>query len=190
MIRKFIFRMVMLGLLLLAALAAVGWFYPEKFLLADSGPVTADALIVLGGGSHERPLKAAKLFNDKAAPLVFITGAGDDQTNRQMLILNGVPDRDIVVEGKSLTTAENAKFTIKLLRARHIRSAILVTSWYHSRRSLKCFEHYAPEITFYARPSYYGYAEKDWARLGINKRMRLEFLKLPGYWLWYGVNPF
>ena len=189
MIRKFIFRAVLVGLLMFGLLAAVAWFYPGRILCVDSGPVTADAIIVLGGGVHERPLRAAQLFAEHAAPQVIITGAGDDQINRQLLLKNGVPVAAIQVENKSLTTRENAQFTIKLLRAQHIHSAILVTSWYHARRSLAVFEHYGPDIRFYARPSYYGYARNEWSSHGINKHMRLEFLKLPGYWICYGVNP-
>lgn len=190
MIRKILFRFGLLTFLLLLGLGAVAWFYPEKFLLIDSGPCSADCLIVLGGGANERPLRAAQLFHEHAAPKVIVTGAGDDQMNRQLLLRNGVPNRDILVEGKSLTTRENAEFSLRLMRAEGFHSAILVTSWYHSRRSLRVFQHFAPDLTFYARPSYFAYATQDWTRQGINKRMRLEFLKLPGYWVRYGVNPF
>jgi uncharacterized SAM-binding protein YcdF (DUF218 family) len=191
MIRKWIFR-ALIGFVLLTSLAAVvAYFYPEKFLCVDSGKnVSADVIIVLGGGSHERPLRAAELFKQRAAPRIVISGFGDDEINRQILISNGVPAGVIEIEGKSKTTRENAEFTIKLLRAEKIRSAILVTSWYHSRRALKTFEHYAPEIKFYSRPSYFAFAREDWKKLGINKRMRLEFLKLPGYWIRYGIDPF
>jgi hypothetical protein len=34
------------------------------------------------------------------------------------------------------------------------------------------------------------FARKDWKKRGIAKRMRLEFLKLPGYWIRYRVDPF
>jgi uncharacterized SAM-binding protein YcdF (DUF218 family) len=176
--------------ILVAMLAALAWFYPEKFLCVDSGKSSADAIIILGGGSHERPLRAAQLFNQHAAPRIIITGEGDEEINRQLLLEAGVPASAIEVESKSTTTQENAQFTLKLLRAENIHSAILVTSWYHSRRSLKTFEHYAPGLKFYSRPSYFAFAREDWTRLGINKRMRLEFLKLPGYWIYYGVNPF
>jgi len=187
MIRKLIFRTLLIGLVLLGAVA---WFYPAKFLCVDSGPVAADVLIVLGGGTHERPLRAAQLYFEHAAPRVIISGAGDDAINRQMLLDNGVPARAIQVENKSTTTYENAIFTIRLLRAAHVRSAILVTSWYHARRSLRCFQEYAPEIRFYARPSYFGVNRSEWATRGITRHLRLEFLKLPGYWIRYGVNPF
>ena len=38
---------------------------------------------------------------------------------------------------------------------------IIVTSWYHSRRALACFEHYAPDMKFYSRPSYFGYVGRN-----------------------------
>jgi uncharacterized SAM-binding protein YcdF (DUF218 family) len=192
-IRKWIFRIFKMaaGVVMLAALVAlVAWFYPEKFLCVDSGKVSADVIVVLGGGSHERPERAAELFRQHVAPRILITGEGDDGINRQLLISNGVPASAIEVEGKSMTTRENAEFSIKLLRAEKTHSAILVTSWYHSRRALKTFVHYAPELKFYSRPSYFAFARDDWTRLGINKRMRLEFLKLPGYWIRYGIWPF
>ena len=171
-------------------LAISAYFYPEKFLCVESGKVSADVIIVLGGGSHERPLRAAELFKEHAAPRIILTGEGDDQVNRQILLTAGVPDSSIEIESKSTTTRENAEFTVKLLRAEKIQRAILVTSWYHARRAEKTFEHFAPELKFYSRPSYFGFARNDWEKSGITKRMRLEFLKLPGYWVRYGVNPF
>ena len=187
---KWIFRVVIYAGLLVALAAVIAFFYPEKFLCVDSGRMSADVIVLLGGGSHERPERAAELFKAQAASRIIISGEGDDEINRQLLIQAGVPAGAIQLEGKSRTTRENAEFTVKLLRAEKVRRVIIVTSWYHSRRALKCFEHFAPEIKFYSRPSYFAFAREDWTRLGISKRMRLEFLKLPGYWIRYGVNPF
>jgi uncharacterized SAM-binding protein YcdF (DUF218 family) len=189
-VKKIIFRAAAGVFLLLVLLAVAAYFSPQDILTVDSGSVKAGVIIVLGGGSHERPLRAAELFMEKAAPRIIISGAGDDEINRQLLLKAGVPVAAIQVEGKSHTTRENAEFTIKLLRAEKIPSAILVTSWYHSRRALKTFAHVAPDITFYSRPSYFAFARDDWKKLGIIKRMHLEFLKLPGYWVRYGVCPF
>jgi uncharacterized SAM-binding protein YcdF (DUF218 family) len=192
-IRKLIFgvaKVFLLGSALLALVAVVAWFYPEKFLCVDSGPVAADVIVVLGGGVHERPVRAAELFQQHAAPRILLTGAGDDVINLSILRKKGVPLGVIERESDSLTTCENALFSIQRLRAQHVRSVILVTTWYHARRALKTFEHFAPEIKFYSRPSYYAFDRGDWSKPGNFKRMRLEFLKLPGYWLRYGVNPF
>jgi uncharacterized SAM-binding protein YcdF (DUF218 family) len=187
---KKIFKVAIVVVLLVTAIAVLAYFNPEKFLCVDSGKVSADVIVILGGGQHERPERAAELFKQRAAPRILISGEGDDEINRQILIANGVPASAIEVESKSMTTRENAQFSITLLRGQKIHSAIIVTSWYHSRRALKTFEHYAPEIKFYSRPAYYGFATADWGKTGINKRMRLEFLKLPGYWIRYGVYPF
>ena len=192
MIRKLIFRAVIGGILLLTPVAFVAYYYPEKILCADSGKnVSADVIVVLGGGVQEqRADHAAELFRQRAAPRIIITGAGDDEINRHILLQKGVPAGLIEVEGDSTTTRENAEFTLRLLRAEKVQRVILVTSWYHSRRALKTFEHYAPELQFYSRPSYYAFDRADWPHHGCGKRLRLEFLKLPGYWFRYGVNPF
>jgi uncharacterized SAM-binding protein YcdF (DUF218 family) len=189
-VKKLFLRTATALLLLTGLLVICAYYYPEKFICVDSGKVTADVIVVLGGGAHERPLRAAQLFKQHAAPRIILTGEGDATINRQILLQAGVPAAAIEIEGKSTTTRENALFTIQRLRAEKFHSAILVTSWYHSRRALKTFEHYAPDLKFYSRPSYFAFARKDWKRLGINRLMRLEFVKLPGYWLRYGVNPF
>ncbi len=189
-IRKLIKRTVIVVVLLTVATAVAGWLYPEKFLCVDSGPVTADVIVVLGGGLHERPERAAELYQQHAAPRILITGAGDDEINRLILLEHGVPARVIEVEARSKTTQENAEFTLRLLRAENVHRVILVTSWYHARRALKTFEHCAPDLTFYSRPSYFAFAREAWPQRGNARRMWLEFLKLPGYWIRYGVNPF
>ena len=190
MIRKLIFRVILSGVLLAVLVAAVAYFYPEKILCVDSGPVAAEVIVVLGGGNHERPVRAAELFRQHVAPRILLTGAGDDEINRQLLLHAGVPASAIEVENKSQTTQENAEFTVQRLRVENVRRAVLVTSWYHARRAQKTFEHFAPELKFYSRPSYYAFERADWRRSEIAHKMKLEFLKLPGYWIRYGVNPF
>jgi uncharacterized SAM-binding protein YcdF (DUF218 family) len=184
-VKKIVLRILFTLLLAVVALVAVACLFPHQILTLDSGPAKADVIVVLGGGWQERPLRAAELFKEHDAPKIIVTGAGDDQINRLCLIHAGVPDSAIEVESKSTTTRENAEFTIKLLRAENLHSAILVTTWYHSRRALKTFQHFAPDLKFYSCPSYVNSRRKDlpWV---INK----EFAKLPGYWICYGVWPF
>ena len=152
--------------------------------------MSGDVLIVLGGGVKDRPELAAALYEQHAAPLILLSGAGDTTLNRRVLRQNGVPKDAIEMENRSLTTRENALYSIPLLRAAHIHRAIIVTSWYHSRRALKTFQHYAPDITFYSRPAYFEMKHAGWSSNNTSHRMRLEFLKLAGYWGFYGINPF
>lgn len=188
--KRRLIKLFLLLVLLGVALAALAWFFPQPIFTVDSGPVKAEALVVLGGGSHERPSRAAELFKEGAAHTVICSGYGDALANAHRLINLGVPKGLIQLEEKSTNTQQNARQTIALLRAQHLRSVIIVTSWYHSRRALATFRHYAPEIKFYSRPSYFGYQRSEWKPQGVGRLMRGEYLKLPGYWVRYGVWPF
>jgi uncharacterized SAM-binding protein YcdF (DUF218 family) len=174
----------------LALLLSAVFFFPRQVLCVDSGDVQADALVVLGGGSYERPGRAAELFRSGAAPTIIVSGAGDFAVNQGILESAGVPLRAIEVESKSRSTRENAQFSIPLLRALGARRVIIVTSWYHSRRALQTFEHYAPDLQFYSRPGYYAYDSRQWSRTGISGFIPGEYMKLAGYWVCYGVCPF
>ena len=55
---------------------------------------------------------------------------------------------------------------------------------------MACFEHFAPEIKFYSRPSYFGYSLLDWKGRSTRGYMAFEFVKLLDYWVQYGVIPF
>lgn len=145
---------ILIGLLLVAAGLGLGaWLFPRQLLTVDSGPVKAGALVVLSGAGLERPERAVELFQQGEAPLVICSGRGDTSAYEACLIKSGVPAGDILLESQSRTTRESAKLAIAMLNARQIKSAIIVTSWYHSRRALRCFEHYAPSIKFYSRPA-------------------------------------
>ena len=182
---------IFLGLaIVVVVLLALAWFFPQQVLTVDSGPVKADALIVLGGGSHERPQRAVELFKESAAHVIICSGHGDSLPNAKRMMSLGVPGGLIELEDHSSNTQQNATFSIAMLRARHFRSAIIVTSWYHSRRALATFRHYAPEIKFYSRPAYFGYPRSEWKTEGVTKLFRAEYLKLPGYWVRYGIWPF
>ncbi|MGH7940951.1 MAG: YdcF family protein [Limisphaerales bacterium] len=186
---KYFLKIVLILATLAVLLAAALVLFPQTFLCVDSGQVKADVIIVLGGGgTHERPEYAARLFLNHDAPRVMVSGAGDDEINRRILVRAGVPAQDIKVERKSKTTRENARFCDDVLKAKNVKSAILVTSWYHSRRALKTFEHFAPGIKFYSRPAYFNYKSAHWDR-EFSRRVYLEYVKLAGYWVMYGVWP-
>ncbi|HWH70654.1 MAG TPA: YdcF family protein, partial [Candidatus Sulfotelmatobacter sp.] len=188
-------RLVLIGLVLVLALLLAALAWPQRVLCVESGPVEADVIVVLGGGGGDRAKRAAELFLAGAAPRILVSGDGDTESNRRLLIRQGVPAAAIQVEPNSMNTQQNATFSAPLLRraGRDVvhsvpdiasgtgaRRVIVVTSWYHSRRALQCFRHYVPGIQFYSRPSYYGYRRSDWTREGIGRTIRVEYLKLVG----------
>jgi len=178
-----------LGLLLVLLLAGIfAWLFPQQVLTVDSGPVKADVLVVLGGAT-DRAERAAELFKQGDAPKILVSGCGDYASNERLLEKEGVTNKAIILEGKSRTTRENAEFSIPLLRQMGAHRVIIVTAWYHSRRGLACFEHYAPDIQFYSRPSYFAYPKTEWHPKGISGYVKSEYVKLLGYWVCYGVCP-
>lgn len=184
-------KIAIISFALLLLLAAILYFWPQPFLCVDSGAVKADVIIVLGGGddAHERAIRAAEFYNLHAAPRVIVTGAGDAEINRRILVRLGVPASAIIVEDKSKTTRENAEFSFKILEAQNLHAAIIVTSWYHSRRALRTFEHFGQGITFYSRPDYFRYKRASWNN-ELFRHVYWEYIKLPGYWVAYSVCPF
>lgn len=188
--RKTLRRLLLFGALPVVVVCLAAFLFPRQVLVIDDGRTQADAIVLLGGGSGERPTRAAELFRSGIAPRIVVSGAGDAAGNRLLLINRGVPASAIQLETDSKTTRENAQFSIPLLRAAGAKRVVLVTSWYHSRRALKCFRHYGPDITFYSCPSYYGFGRADWSREHLRRRIHAEYIKTLGYWVCYGVCPF
>ena len=174
---------------LLVTLAGAAFLFPQQLLTIDSGPVKADALVVLGG-EDGRAERAAELYQQGAAPAIVVTGYGDCLKNVQLLERKGVPAAAILAEPAALSTLENATKSVPLLRALRAHHVILVTTWYHSRRAVACFEHVAPDMQFFSRPAYTGFEPKPPNRTGYGWHVNYEYVKLAGYWFEYGVCPF
>jgi uncharacterized SAM-binding protein YcdF (DUF218 family) len=159
-------------------LTAGGWIF-----LQVNRPVSRpSAIVVLGGESWTRAQHAARVFATTPAPVVIVTGEGDEYEYRRILLRDGVPKSSIRLESKSTSTRENAMFTIPLLRELKATNVLLVTSWYHSRRTIDCFEHYAPDLKFYSSPTP---RPKDWWPDEYDRtRLWQEYGKI----LYYGVR--
>jgi uncharacterized SAM-binding protein YcdF (DUF218 family) len=176
--------------LVLCPVALAAWFWPEKFLLVEQQPEKADAIVLLGGGGDYRPPRVLELYREGLAPVIIISGKGDAEGMRLWLEDKGVPRLATRLENKSTNTWQNAKFSVTLLREMKAQRVILVTSWFHSRRALACFHKAAPEIKFISLPT----VEDRPGTHPLTKRERwrflYEYIKLAGYTVRYGINPF
>jgi uncharacterized SAM-binding protein YcdF (DUF218 family) len=137
----------------------------------------AQAIVVLGGAisgsnswrpfpdlsdSADRIWHAARLYHAGKAPLVVLSGGSNPasgvrpEAEAMQVFLHdlGVPDSAMLLEKRSLSTYENARFTAALLRKRGIDRILLVTSALHMHRALAHFEeeglHVIPAATDYA----------------------------------------
>lgn len=130
----------------------VGLLLAPRLLLVE-GPVrSADAIVLLGGDDGSRATRAAELFHQGYAPVIIITG--DWEMRPEELVRLGVPSAAILVEDKAQSTAENAEFTLRMMQQRGWSRALVVTSWWHTRRARWCLERYGRDIEWSVQPTW------------------------------------
>lgn len=116
-----------------------------------------DAIVVLAGSAvyKERNSHAAELFREGAAPMVVLTDDGRDagwsdrdkrnlkyvELAKRVLISVGVPEEKIVVLDAPVEgTIDEAKLIVARADGLGLKRILLVTSSYHSSRTLRTFE--------------------------------------------------
>ena len=150
------FKLIIALLLLFLAWMLLAWFAANR-LIVEQPLEHAEAILVLGGSAAyiERTQKAALLFKNGVAPKIFLTNDGTkagwsklEQRNppyvelaEQSLIGQGIPKENIeilptITEG----TQDEANLLAKTAKERDLKSILLVTSAYHTRRTLWTFE--------------------------------------------------
>ncbi|MBI5446368.1 MAG: YdcF family protein [Deltaproteobacteria bacterium] len=101
------------------------------------------------GEGVDRVLEAARLVRTgRARRLVISGGSGDPLRPKaseadllaRFAVEFGVPPGAILVQQRSRTTAEDARFTAPLIREKGIGRFFLVTSAYHMPRAVGCFK--------------------------------------------------
>jgi uncharacterized SAM-binding protein YcdF (DUF218 family) len=142
------------------AIGSLEWRYPPL----REVPAGADAIVVLSAGADPpdevrpravlgaesliRCLQAAEEYRrSKGLPVVASGGSFHPGTPgltlaglmKEFLVGLGVKDEDVIVEGRSRTTYENAVETGKILRARGYDTIVLVTDATHLPRAVRCF---------------------------------------------------
>lgn len=116
---------------------------------------TAQAIVVLGarvlpGGEpgsalRARVERAVALFHEGLAPLLVLSGGvgahppSEAQVMREVATALGVPEEACVLEERSRSTRENARYTSELLRARGITDVVVVSDAYHLFRARRSF---------------------------------------------------
>ena len=125
-----------------------------------------DVVIMLGGGAFpDTPdvsgqgtlcsSPANRLQKELAVPIILSGGqvysdSGPEAVIAKRILMDlGVPEDKIIVEGKSINTTQNAKFSTEIMRERGLNKPILVTSAFHMRRSVLNFAKNGMEVTAY-----------------------------------------
>jgi uncharacterized SAM-binding protein YcdF (DUF218 family) len=154
-----------------------------NFLVVDEEPERADVIIVLSAGT-DRVAQGVKLFQSGYAERILFSGSGSNRMKNQAISL-GVPADRILMEVKSGTTFENAKFSLEIMHSQGFNSAIVVTSAYHTRRSGIIFHQVfrGLDVTICAAPFAPSTPENWWKDSVLTSDVVTEYLKLIWHYL-------
>ncbi len=111
-----------------------------NYLVVDQKPVLADVIIVLSGGNG-RLEQGVRLYKEGYAPKIILSGDWHHYLEQRAISL-GVPSSDLLDDENATTTFGNAYYSAEIMRTNGFKSAIIVTSAYHTRRSSIIFEHF------------------------------------------------
>jgi uncharacterized SAM-binding protein YcdF (DUF218 family) len=201
-----------LKILVVAMILAVVWVVVAPllatYLIVEKPIEHADAIIVLSGSAayKERTRKAAELYKAGASPKIFVTNDGarsgwsrDEQRNipyveleQRELIGNGVlPDAITVLPATVTGTDSEARALASEIDARPVKSLLVVTSAYHTRRALWTFDRllapkgvivgieHPPTGDASPEPAFWWLYTRGWPMVAA------EYVKAIVYWAFY-----
>ncbi|MGO4126574.1 YdcF family protein [Inquilinus sp. YAF38] len=180
----------MLVALVSGGAVAAAFKVSEPLLVVRTALGPADVIVVLGGDGPARAWQAAGLYRQGAAPKVLVTGFGDCENIRRYMMDQGVPGDVIQIECAARSTWENAVFSAPLLSAMGARHAILVTSWFHTRRALACFRQLVPQVEWMSVPVERGESYRQMLGNHHGLSVLAEYVKIGWYSVRYGVVAF
>ena len=176
-----------------------------RFLIIDEPVRPADALVVLAGARVDRWLEAVDLYREGKGKNILLSPGYLEPAEvglrargirypaaadliRDAMVQMGIPAQVItaIPEGVD-NTAHEALFARQIAVDRGWKSVIVVTSPYHTRRSLFAFEREfeGTGIDVQVRGSRYDDVDPDnwWRRRGDFRFVSWELQKLVAYWL-------
>jgi uncharacterized SAM-binding protein YcdF (DUF218 family) len=160
-----------------------------RYLDADTGvgPDHVDLAILFGSESLQAPLVAADIVRAGQADWLLLTGGrkrrtGAEEARRNLSIIEaeGLPTDRILLQEASTTTNESVVLSLPLLAERFgdtgPRSALVVSTWHHSRRAVMTLRRHLPPGVRY---SVFGYdpgraTRPGWARTADGRESVLD----------------
>jgi hypothetical protein len=185
-------RILIVAFLILVALASQA----ARFLVVDE-PVKSDAIVVLAGETNVRPKHALELLRQGVAPRVFLDVKAGDLIYDQRLVeiagkyAAGLPEANQIsvcpIEGSS-TDAE-ADDVGRCLQPLGGHRVLIVTSEFHTRRSLMIFRHrltqYQISVAAARNPDQFGNAwwtHREWAKTTLDEWLKMFWWEAVDRW--------
>jgi uncharacterized SAM-binding protein YcdF (DUF218 family) len=202
--RKVVWGFAFLSTTLLIV-ALHSWWLPVMGAWLDVGetPVHTDYVLVLNGDMNTRPFVAAALVKQGFADQVVITQVKvspqwekspwkpEHEIVREIQLQRGVPaDQLIVLESACDATRDEALVFYKFMQSQPAKTATIVTSNYHTRRTRwvfrEVFGQQSHQLHFVSAPTDF-YNASNWWRMEESFVLYLqECMKFAFYWVYHG----
>jgi len=188
-----ILRVVLMVAIVLACGIAV--FHKSGEYLVLDRPESADALVVLAGDRNDcrflrgldllRQGYAPRMLVDESSDMIFFGRTAVELEDQRLRSLDLKRDQARVCPIKSASTDEETRYVAKCLDADQIRSVLLVTSDFHTRRALSIFQRRLPRYHWSIAACHDGSVFKQswWQRREWAKTSFTEWTKL----IWWNV---
>lgn len=164
-----------------------------SYLVRAEQPAKADLIVVMAGdGYGHRVLKGGELATQGFAPLVLVSGPpgfyGVHEADLAIpfAVRRGYPESLFVPFAHDAhSTAEEARILLAEFNRRQVKSVLIVTSTYHTRRTGKIFRALAPpglEIHVVGSRDEYFTPDAWWRNREGRKTFLYEWLKTISMW--------
>lgn len=167
----------------------------ELFIaLVDNDSIhPSDAIILLEGDGLNRYAEAVRLYKEKLAPKIVFSG-GINQPDYgsypveqvlPLILAEGVPREDVILELKSLQTKQQSEEVLNLCEQNGWKKIILVGSHYHQYRAfltfLKTAKDRNSDLVIYNSPArnLKGFADNPWG--SRVECLEAEFVRIENY---------
>jgi uncharacterized SAM-binding protein YcdF (DUF218 family) len=145
-------------------------------IITLAGGSTADTPSIAGlghpsGETAGRIITAAALHQRYHLPIIIAGGQVNEgsgvesEISKQSLVAIGISEEDIIIENKSRSTMENAKYVKQIIDAKGFSLPILVTSAIHMPRSVQHFDN--QNITVIPYPAAFLTSKKTYLEIGM-----------------------
>lgn len=152
-------------------------FYEKRHAIVLSGMVSFNPANNQHnfGQSTDRITETIKLYFSNKIDKVILTGGNasifyhdkpEAEVLKDFLVQLNIPDTSIIIENRSRNTFENALYTSKIIDSlKDNRTPLLITSGYHIKRAMACFERQNIEVIPFGVDIYHPYVKTDFEHL-------------------------
>jgi uncharacterized SAM-binding protein YcdF (DUF218 family) len=189
-------RVVVLALLAVLLVSILAFRYAGSYLVVNA-PEHADLIVVLGGPDNDvRYWNGVRLMREGWSPKLMLDVVANSRTfgNRDLdlaqdFIHKTTPGRSAVCPIIQNSTYGEAWHLADCLRGTGVKSVLVVTSEYHTRRALEILQKRLPDyqISIYAAPDRYYFDQRwwqnrQWAKTTLAEWQRYLWWRLVDRW--------